>query len=91
MHAADIVGYTFEAEMMCPDCTIERVLARYNDGEPYEFGSIDPEATLKSLADREGIDYMDLYSYDSDHYPKVVFASQVEDPERCGVCHELIS
>jgi hypothetical protein len=51
---------------------------------------VDVIGPLDERAEALGIDTDDERSYDSDDFPKVVFASQVEDAEYCGSCHELL-
>jgi len=98
MHATDIVAYTYNADIYCPTCITRHVLADHPvrlDPEDYAVDSAglaagSPESILASMADELGIDHMDEYSYDSGEFPKVVFASQIEDDEYCGNCHEQI-
>ncbi|KLI09380.1 MULTISPECIES: hypothetical protein [Mycobacteriaceae] len=86
MASTDIVGYTFQAENLCPTCMRDKVIT---------WGRFDPESTasteslLADLAKVVGVDHMNERTYDSGDFPKVVFDSQVEDSEeRCGGCHE---
>jgi len=90
MKAWTIVGYTFNAETVCPHC-IRQWAARELEatGRNSEFKGV--ETILTELAPTMGWDYADEYSYDSDDFPKVIFASQVEGPETCDQCgDELI-
>lgn len=44
------------------------------------------EDNLAEIAHAFGIDRMNESSFDSGDFPKVIFASQVEDDEYCGKC-----
>jgi hypothetical protein len=87
MHATDIVAYTFQAETLCPACVLDRIpeARELSDNSP----AMDTEAVLHAVAVSHGIDWEDEYSYDSDEFPKVIFASQIED-ERCSDCSETL-
>lgn len=63
-----------------------------NVGLEYDAGVFGyrSEILLRFLADLWRIDLEDEYSWDSDDFPKVVFADQIEDTEYCGMCHEVI-
>lgn len=63
-----------------------------NVGLEYDAGvyGYRSEILLRQLAQRLQINLEDEYSYDTDDFPKVVFADQVEDTERCGVCRDEI-
>lgn len=90
MHATDIVGYTFNAETLCPSC-MRRKAAFENEanGDNAEFTPLD--TLLTRWAARQGIvDMEDEHSFDSDDFPKVIFASSVEDRERCDGCNERL-
>lgn len=76
-HACDIVAYTFKADTYCPDCIVAQVTPGV---------TATAEDVLKLIADLRGIERMDEWSFDSGDFPKVVFGSQVEEPERCGSC-----
>ena len=81
LHATAIVGYTFNADTYCPGC-IEGALCDNRFSADHE-----PEESLDLIAAERGIDRMDESSFDSDDFPKVIFACQVEsDDERCGDC-----
>ena len=101
-----IVAYTFRAEMACPNCVrnwgrdrlrehgytekdikyIESAALDYGAG----FAARESENILHKLSFLMGINLDDYYSFDSDNFPKVVFADQVEEDEYCGVCLEKI-
>lgn len=88
-HATDIVGYTYAANNYCEHCTAV-MFEREDADAPNIFQGA--ESILNDEAGRRGIDRMDERSYDSGDFPKVIFASQVEDEdERCGQCHESLT
>lgn len=79
MHATDIVAYTLQAENCTPAGLIEIMIAR---------GAASPAArdmrvedALDQIAAANGIDRADESSFDSEEFPKVIFASQLEDGE----------
>lgn len=80
MASYDIVGYTYNADIYCPDCIAEmfsppggyRRLCSY-------------ETILDRAAAAMGVNREDERSFDSDHFPKVVFEDMAED-DRCGNC-----
>lgn len=85
-----IVGYTFQAEVYCPEHIGEAVRPtldpdiRYpidEDGGEYPW---DAEWLLDQWAGWCDIDRQNEHTFDSDDFPKVIFASQVEDTEHCG-------
>lgn len=77
MHATDIVAYTYQAETLCPSCTV----ASYTE-LPIQMVDVNVEQYLDDAARLFGIDRMDERSFDSSEFPKVVFASQVDGYER---------
>jgi hypothetical protein len=83
MHAIDVVGYTFEADIYHPACLISYMVAtRHLSPAAREM---QPEQALDQHAAASAIDREDEYTFDSDDFPKVVFVSQVED-DTCGRC-----
>lgn len=72
MHATDIVAYTYQAETLCPGCTLDAL--NVPAGLRAEQSC---ESILETLAVAQGIDCRDLRSFDSGDFPKVVFADQV--------------
>jgi hypothetical protein len=87
--AWEIVGYTYQAETLCPGCTIASLPT--GPGEAFDgwrdvTGRMSAEDNLSELACAFGIDRNDESSYDSDEFPKVVFASSVEGDETCDRC-----
>ena len=89
MNPTDIVGYTYAADTYCPDCIADAF--RPDDGVERTYA--DTEAVLDDAARDRGIDRQDERSYDSDDFPKVIFADGVQEPsdgDRCGACGEPI-
>lgn len=77
--AWDIVGYTYRAEVYCPEC----ILVEMGYGDPENYIT---ERELDGIAVSFGIHRTDEWTFDSDQFPKVIFSSQVENPEYCGHC-----
>lgn len=79
MNAADIAGYTYQAENYTPEKLIDALVAA---------GLVDldsaaqwsPERILDTLAQARGIDRQDQHSFDSGDFPKVIFVDQL-DPD----------
>ena len=84
MKGWDIIGYHYKADIYCPAHAYEEVCkdvgAEPANGSTYE-------EDLDVIAENLGIDRQDEHSYDSDNFPKVVFASSYEG-ENCASCHE---
>jgi hypothetical protein len=79
MHATDIVGYTYAVEQYTLAGVIEAMIA---DGSASPAArDMDTEAVLTQIAEANGIDRFDESSFDSGDFPKVIFASDVEDGE----------
>lgn len=87
-----IAGYTYAADQYCPSCIIAQLPTGPGgafDGWALAEGvSMSTEANLAEIAAAFSIDRMDERSYDSDEFPKVIFAIQLEEDERCGACGE---
>lgn len=80
MNAADIIGYTYRGENYTPDAIVAQLTT--NPGKAGGVGAVaNPEAHLDLLARLAGIDRQDEHSFDSDEFPKVIFADSVEDGE----------
>lgn len=69
---------------------IEQVVR--DKGPAYNVGvsAYRAEALLEELATIWNINLEDEYSWDSDDFPKVIFADQIEDKEYCGRCLKVI-
>lgn len=89
MHATEIIGYTYAADIICPPC-LRRKAAFENEahGDNAEFTPLD--TLLDRWAKRQGIDREDEDTFDSDDFPKVVFETGDAKGERCGTCHERL-
>lgn len=79
MNATDVVAYTYQADVWHPSCVV-------GDYDPWRG----VEAELDAWADRAGIDREDETTFDSDDFPKVVFASDLTGDEMCPGCLEGI-
>ena len=78
-----IVGYTYKAENLCPSCTIDAVVGSKQDG----MSGRAVEIALDRIAPLAGVlDRYNEHSFDSDEFPKVIFADSVIEGERCGNC-----
>lgn len=97
MQPFDIVGYTYKADIYCPTDVVSEVAKDYEIVLYGSEGDIESDYTnqpyedraLKTLAILVDIDYADPHSYDSDDFPKVIFADQIEN-ERCCLCDERL-
>lgn len=92
MNAADIAGYVYRADIYCPDCILEKLPT--GPGEAFDgwadaTGSMTAEQNLSELAAAFGIDRDEETTFDSDDFPKVVFADQI-DGDSCGHCCEVL-
>jgi hypothetical protein len=88
MKAFDIVGYTYQAEILCKECA--RRAARRNNPDPAPVESWLAETELNDWANTIGLDREEEESYDSNDFPKVIFASEVQEGETCGECGEAL-
>lgn len=83
-----IVAYTYQADIVCADDMREiakREAAKAGDAYMWaDSGSA--EDILNAWATAACIDRQDERTFDSGDFPKVVFASQIEDVEHCGQC-----
>lgn len=69
-----VVGYTYQAEMLCPSCTIKTMRAsgiKVQRGKPHEDA-------IRRAAQNLNIDFDDEHSYDSDRFPKTVTQQMCE-------------
>jgi hypothetical protein len=81
MRCDTIVGYTFNADVCCPDC-----IARMFGGLNALQGA---EQILDHAARWRNIDRADESSFDSGDFPKVVFADAL-DAYCCGQCGDAL-
>lgn len=88
-----VVGYIFRADLYCPAHIGAAVAAdaRY-DGWALAPGAapMTAEADLDEIAVAFGIDRHDETSFDSDDFPKVVFAHEAADDAECVTCGEAL-
>lgn len=87
MLSLEPIGYTYRADLLCPNCTIEALKAA-GIAELYDGAD---EETIRILANRARIDYSDSWSYDSDDFPKPVLSIDIDctdetGHEQCGAC-----
>lgn len=80
-----IAGYTYRADVFCPVCVVAQLPADVLS--PAAF-SMPTEDVLNQVAAYMTVDRFDEYSFDSDEFPKVIFAVQLDDTELCGNCGE---
>lgn len=99
MNDFDIIGYTYRVETLCPECLhgvlMHHVLTQRTDVQPAIVRSMpgwSTEHMLDYLAEREGVDRDDEYTFDSDHFPKVILRYQAEaEPDlTCDSCAEAV-
>lgn len=77
MHSTDVVAYTYQADTYCPGCILTMLAAKHG----VTPDAVDVEGALEEFAELDGMDYNDPYSYDSDDFPKVVFADSANDAD----------
>lgn len=70
----EVVGYTYQAENLCPSCTLKAMRA---SGIKVARGRSHEDA-IRLAAEKLGIDYDDQHSYDSGTFPKPVTEQQCE-------------
>lgn len=89
-----IVGYAFQAEILCPGCTIKALPTgegqSFDGWEDMSTPPMSAEANLSEIAAVFGIDREDEATFDSGYFPKVVFSDQAEEGEECGHCGEAL-
>lgn len=82
--ADEIAAYTYRAEIYCPACVTEAMIAT-GDAAP-AARDMPTEHVLDQCADTNAIDRAHEASYDSDEFPKVVFLHQLPDGSTCNRC-----
>lgn len=87
MNSHQIVAYTYQADIYCPTCLIEKMIFK-GEASPAARNMVE-ENVLDQCADAQGIDRYDETTFDSDEFPKVVFADQADDLDciRCSAPH----
>lgn len=84
-----VVGYTYKADLWCGGCILPEVLK--DQGIEGHGLSPDTEQALNRIARTLGMldefGELDEATYDSDEFPKVVFADQTEEGfDHCSQC-----
>jgi hypothetical protein len=105
MKSFHISAYTYKADIWCCGCVAEmaeeylqsqdftmREIENLVTGPGYDCGvsAYRSESLLLEMAELKNINLRNHYSFDSDDFPKVVFADQMENQEYCGNCMEKI-
>ena len=92
MKAWEVVGYTYKAETFCPKHIIWQLPTGLGeDFDGWKLALIVPMSTednLNEIAAAFGINREDEHSFDSDYFPKVIFASQATEHDYCSICLE---
>ena len=81
----DIAGFTYDGGSHHVDCIHDMAVDEVGEGSEYD--TID---TLRRWAEREGVDFDDPYSYDSDDFPKAFEHASIRDGEKCDTCDEYL-
>lgn len=92
-HSTDIVGYMFKADIYCPEHIIEAMTST-EDFEGWglaEGVEMSVEENLNEIAAAFATDRQDESSFDSDEFPKVIFAGMGNEDVLCSVCGEIIA
>lgn len=82
----EIAAYSYRAEILCPACTIEALIAA-RDAAP-AARDMPAEAVLDQCAGALAVDRDDETTFDSHEFPKVVHLDQVVADEQCGACRQ---
>lgn len=82
--ADEIAAYTYRAEIHCPACITEAMIAT-GDTSP-AARDMRTENVLDQCADANAIDRTDEASYDNSEFPKAVFLHQLADGATCDRC-----
>ena len=88
MQPFTIVAYTFHADIYCPTCVISEMEQdpNYDGWADCSIPPMSTEDNLSEVAHAFGIDRMDESTFDSDAFPKVIFADQIDGHIGCGRC-----
>lgn len=85
-----VVGYVYKADVYCEKC-IRRKLRVENFITEKERAH-KTEDFLDLISEEMGINRLDEHSFDSNEFPKVIFASDIElEIDFCSSCSKLIS
>lgn len=87
MKSWDVVGYHYNGDALCTDCA-RREAARHTAANGVRVHSVSAEVELDEWARIAGIDRWDESTFDTDDFPKIVFASQANRSDVCGTCLE---
>lgn len=103
-HSTDIVGYSFQADIYCPECILDEVEYMYSPGLSDVSGA-SMEKILDALAELHKIDRHNESSFDSGEFPKIILREHLNDwlheydngygvasvsPAHCGSCSEVL-
>lgn len=82
----EIVAYTYQADIYCPECILEVMDARQYRGS-LGGDMVEVEDNLNEIASDPSypIDRDHEYTFDSDIFPKVVFSHMLEN-DYCAGC-----
>lgn len=72
--SGEVVGYTFQAENLCPGCTVKAMGAngiKVQRGKPHEVA-------IRKAAEKLGINFDDQDSYDPGNFPKLLTEQMCE-------------
>lgn len=84
----DRAAYTYRAELYCPACTIEAMIAA---GIAAPAGRDMPiEDVLDQCAAAMALDRTDQTSFDSSEFPKPALLDSLDSTDRCGGCHAAL-
>lgn len=70
----EVVGYTYQAENLCPSCTLKAMRAngiKVQKGKPHQDA-------IRRAAQNLNVDFDDEHSYDSGNFPKTLTKQQCE-------------
>jgi hypothetical protein len=89
-----VVGYTYACDIYCPDCLIEYMIER-GAASP-AARNMDIDEVLNQIFEANAVDRNDVYSFDSEDYPKDILSYQAHSSctiddgcsDRCGRCGE---
>lgn len=82
----EIGAYTYRADLHCPCCLIEAMIAT-GDAAP-AARNLPIETVLDQCADALAIDRSDETSFDSDEFPKPVLVDALGHEAICGRCSQ---
>lgn len=86
--ADEIAAYTYRAELLCPSCLIEAMIA-IGDASP-AARDMPAEDVLDQCAGANAIDRDNETKFDSAEFPKVVFLDQLGDSATCDACRSKL-